>query len=139
MEFLSNDFIGTSWKFPIEFKKDLKTVVLLTGEENISNSLDILFATRVGERIMHSSYGSALSSFLFTPINKSVKTYMQAVISDEILYNEPRIVLTGIEIEEPVNEPGRLDIIIEYKIIATNNRYNYVYPFYLREATNLKR
>lgn len=139
MESLSNDFLGSSWKFPVEFKKGLKTVVMLTGEENIKNSLDILFATQVGERIMHSSYGTALSTFLFTPVNKSVKTYMQAIISDEIIFNEPRIVLINVEIEQPDSEPGRLDILIEYKITATNNRYNYVYPFYLKEATNLKR
>jgi len=139
MEFLSNDFLGNGWKFPVEFKKGLKTVVMLSGEENITNSLDILFSTQVGERIMHSSYGSALSSFLFTPISTGLKTYMQAVISDEILYNETRIVVTDIAIEQSDNEPGRLDITIEYKITATNNRYNYVYPFYLKEATNLKR
>lgn len=139
MNFESNDFLGNSWKFPIEFKKNLKTVVMLSGEENIKNSLDTLFATRVGERIMHTSYGSALSTFLFTPISKSVKTYMQAVISDEVIFNEPRIVLINIEIEQSELDPGRLDIIIEYKIAATNNRYNYVYPFYMKEATNLDR
>ena len=64
---------------------------------------------------------------------------MQAVISDEIIFNEPRIVLINIEIEQSELDPGRLDIIIEYKIAATNNRYNYVYPFYMKEATNLDR
>ncbi len=139
MEQLPDDFIGTGWKFPVEFKKELKTVVMLSGEENIRNSLDVLFSTQVGERIMHSSYGSALSGFLFTPLSKGVITYMQAVISDEILYNEPRIVLMNVEIEQSFEDPGRLDILIDYKIASTNNRYNYVYPFYLKEATNLQR
>lgn len=139
MNDLTHNFIGSGWKFPIEFKKELKTVVMLAGEEDIKNSLDVLFATQVGERIMHSSYGSALRSFLFTPISKSVKTYMQAIISDEILYNEPRIILSNIEIEVSEEDAGRLNIVIEYKLTATNNRYNYVYPFYLNEATNLKR
>ncbi len=44
------DFTGTGWKFPVEFKKELQTVVLLSGEEDIRNSLEVLFATRVGER-----------------------------------------------------------------------------------------
>jgi phage baseplate assembly protein W len=112
---------------------------MLTGEEDIKNSLDVLFATNVGERIMHANYGTALQTFLFMPINKSTLTYMQAIISDEILFNEPRIVLNNIEIESSVEENGRLDIIIDYKVTATNNRYNYVYPFYLKEANNLER
>jgi phage baseplate assembly protein W len=133
------DFRGIGWKFPIEFSRKHDTVVMLTGEEDIRNSLDVLFATNVGERVMHPNYGSALSNFLFMPVNKSTMTYIQAIISDEILFNEPRINVTDIMIEPSVSESGRLDITIEYIIVATNNRYNYVYPFYIREATNLER
>ena len=139
MQNIFKDFKGTGWKFPIEFKKANQTVVMLSGEEDIKNSLDILFATNVGERVMHTNYGSALSSFLFMPINKSTMTYMEAIISDEILFNEPRINVNEIIIQPSVTESGRLDITIEYTIIATNNRYNYVYPFYIKEATNLER
>lgn len=139
MEFTSKDFVGTGWKFPVEFKKSLNTVVMLTGEEDIRNSLEVLFATRVGERIMHSHYGSALYSFLFMPMNTSTLTYMESVITKEILYNEPRIVLNNVEIQPSLNEMGRLDITIDYKVTATNNRYNFVFPFYLKEATNLER
>ena len=142
MDIASQDFLGRGWKFPIEFKKPAHqpgTAVMLTGEEDVRNSLEVLFATRSGERVMHSSYGSALESFLFMPINKSTLTYMQAIISDEILFNEPRITLNDIEIEQAVSESGRLNIKIDYTISATNNRYNYVFPFYINEATNLKR
>lgn len=139
MDNLSHDFTGTGWKFPVEFKKSLKTVEMLTGDEDIKNSLDVLFATRVGERVMHSRFGSALSTFLFMPINKSTITYMQSVIYDEVLFNEPRIVVNDIEIHQSPTTPELLEISIDYKITATNNRYNYVYPFYLKEATNLER
>jgi|SRR6478672_6152740 phage baseplate assembly protein W len=137
MEEISKDFMGTGWKFPIEFNKE--TVEMLSYEDDIKNSLDVLFATNVGERIMHPNYGTALSSFLFMPVNKSTITYMQAVISDEILFNEPRIILDDVEINPSALESGRLDIVISYTIRITNNRYNYVYPFYIKEATNLER
>jgi len=137
MEEISKDFMGTGWKFPIEFNKE--TVEMLSYEDDIKNSLDVLFATNVGERIMHPNYGTALSSFLFMPVNKSTITYMQAVISDEILFNEPRIILDDVEINSSALESGRLDIVIIYTIRITNNRYNYVYPFYIKEATNLER
>lgn len=133
------DFLGNSWKFPIEFKKTLGTVEMLSGEGVIKNSLDALFATRAGERLMHSRFGSSLSSFLFMPLNKSTLTYMEAVIRDEILFNEPRVIVDNIEIVPSVSNPELLEIKIEYKITATNNRYNYVYPFYFSEATNLER
>jgi phage baseplate assembly protein W len=132
-------FMGTGWQFPIEFKKSLGTAVMLSGEEDIKNSLEVLFATRVGERIMHSSFGSALESFLFMPINRSTITYMKAIMSDEILFNEPRIILNDIDIQPSPDEDGKLDIVFDYTVSETNNRYNYVYPFYLTEATNLRK
>ncbi len=139
MDEFADDFVGRGWKFPVEFKKSLNTVEMLTGEADIKNSLDVLFATNVGERIMHSSYGTALNTFLFTPVNRSTLTYMEAIVADEILFNEPRIVLESIRIQFSEQDPGQLNIVINYKVTATNNRYNYVYPFYLREATNLER
>src|SRR5436190_3663581 len=141
MDISSKSFLGRGWKFPIEFRKsetEAGTVVMLQGEDDIRNSLEVLFATRSGERIMHSSYGSALETFLFMPVNKSVITYIQAIIADEILFNEPRIILNEVDIEQSVTEEGRLDINIVYTVNATNNRYNYVFPFYINEATNLK-
>lgn len=137
MERTFRDFKGTGWKFPIEFKKD--TVAMLTGENDIENSLEVLFATNVGERIMHPNFGSALSTFIFMPMSKSTITYMQAIISDEILFNEPRIKVNEVLIEPSVTENGRLDISIKYTVNSTNNRYNFVYPFYFKEATNLER
>lgn len=130
-------FKGRGWKFPIQFGDN--TVAMLTGDEDIKNSLDVLFATNVGERVMHPNYGSALSSFAFTPISTTTLTYMQSIISDEILFNEPRIKVSDISIKPSISEDGRLDITIEYIVNATNNRYNYVFPFYIREATNLQR
>lgn len=132
----TRDFKGVGWKFPIEFGSE--TVEMLSGNEDIENSLDILFATHVGERVMHPNYGTALSSFAFTPMNKTTLTYMQSIISDEILYNEPRIKVRNIDIRPSITENGRLDIDIDYVVNATNNRYNYVFPFYIREATNLQ-
>ena len=49
MEEISKDFMGTGWKFPIEFNAE--TVAMLSYEDDIKNSLDVLFATNVGERI----------------------------------------------------------------------------------------
>ncbi len=142
MDSTTKGFLGAGWKFPVQFTRHIggqPSVQMLKGEEDIRNSLEILFATRSGERVMHTSYGSALETFLFVPITKSTLTYMQALISKEILFNEPRIILNEVEIEQSVGEEGRLDIMIDYTVNATNNRYNYVFPFYINEATNLKK
>lgn len=139
MEELSRKFIGRGWKFPVEFRKSDRSVCMLTGEEDIENSLRIIFETRMGERVMQPDFGSELDSFLFAQVTRSTITYMQAVISNAILFHEPRIVLNDVEINVPAAAPDRLDVNVDYTVSATNNRYNYVYPFYLKEATNLDR
>lgn len=133
----TNQFIGTGWKFPVEFKASNKGVSMLSGEELIQNSLDVLFSTSMGERIMQHDYGSELDQFVFENLSKSMITYMQALISDAILFNEPRIIVNEIEIDSQVHDSSFIEIKIDYTISATNNRYNYVYPFYLKEGTNL--
>ena len=139
MKGISKEFIGVGWKFPIEFKRSTKAVTMLSGEEVIKNSLDVLFATNMGERIMQPDYGSELDLFIFEDLSKSMITYMQAIISDAILFQEPRIVLNEVDIERQLHNPSCVEIKIDYTISATNNRYNYVYPYYLKEGTNLLR
>lgn len=135
----SEQFIGVGWKFPVEFSRRTNGVVMLSGEEDIRNSLEVLFATGMGERIMQPDYGSELHEFVFDNLSKSTMTYMQAVISDAILFYEPRIILNEVEIDPRPDDPSFIDIRIAYTVSATNNRYNYVYPYYLKEGTNLAR
>jgi phage baseplate assembly protein W len=139
MDGSSNGFIGTGWKFPVTFKLGNAAVDLISGEENITNSLTVLFSTVMGERIMHPDYGSELESFIFMPMSTSTITYMQVVITKAVLFNEPRIVLNNVEVKTRKEDPACLEINIDYTISETNNRYNFVYPFYLKEATNLSK
>lgn len=133
------EFLGVGWKFPIEFKTNTYGVTMLNGEELIKNSLDVLFATNLGDRIMQPDYGSELDHFLFENMSKNIMTYMEARISDAILFGEPRIVVNNVEIEQDEDDPGFIQIRVDYTVPVTNSRYNYVYPFYLNEGTNLIR
>ena len=135
----TKDFMGRGWAFPIRFDPKTGAVNMLSGEEDIANSLEVLFATQVGERVMQPDYGSELDAFLFAPMNKGTLTYMQSVISDAILFFEPRIVVEDITIRPASGTSEFLEIRIVYRVSATNNRYNFVYPFYMKEATNLER
>src|SRR6476659_7538467 len=100
MDNSSQEFLGVGWKFPIEFKTNNYSVSMLNGEELIKNSLDVLFATNLGDRVMQPDYGSELDHFLFENMSKSIITYMQARISDAILFGEPRIIVNNVEIEQ---------------------------------------
>ena len=62
-------FLGTGWSFPPEFQKENNTVKMLTDEDDIKSSLEILLSTRLGERIMVPGYGCNLDELLFKSYN----------------------------------------------------------------------
>ena len=138
MEKRKQTFLGTGWGFPPTFRVELGGVEMLSDEKDIESSLDILLSTEVTERIMQPRYGCNLSPFVFEPLNVTTQTMIEKLVKDAVTLNEPRIVAEQITITY-APEDGRIDIKIEYSIITTNTRYNYVYPFYLNEATNLIR
>ena len=133
----SKSFLGTGWSFPPEFDNNQKSVVMTSDEEDIKKSLEILLATRLGERIMQPSYGCNLEELMFKPLNLTLKTFVVDLIKTAILYHEPRIDVEKIDID-PTNElAGELLILVDYRIRATNSRANLVFPFYKAEGTDV--
>lgn len=130
-------FLGTGWSFPPEFNVKTKTVVMLSDEEDIQSSLEILLSTKIGERIMLPKYGCNMDELLFNPLNRTLKTYVSELIKTAILYHEPRIDVEKIDITQGDDLNGELLIILDYKVRATNSRINMVYPFYKNEGTDI--
>lgn len=128
------DFLGKGWSFPPTFNKASKSVEMLEAEVDIKSSLEILLSTRLGERIMQPKFGCALDDLMYEPLTTTMGTYIKDLIETAILYFEPRIEVSKIELYED-NSQGLIEISIDYKIRSTNSRYNYVYPFYKNEGS----
>ena len=133
----TKSFLGRGWSFPPEFNRGAKAVKMLEDETDIESSLEILLSTRLGERVMVPKYGCNLDELLFKPLNLTLKTYVVDLIKTAILYYEPRIDVTKIEIDPSDELNGVLLINIEYIIRTTNSRKNMVYPYYKEEGNEL--
>ncbi|MEA5521402.1 GPW/gp25 family protein [Limnoraphis robusta] len=129
----NNSFLGTGWSFPPRFNQDTGTVEMVSDEEDIVESLEIILSTRPAERIMQSDFGCELSQFIFEEMSQGTITGIRGIISDALLYHEPRIDVEEINIDES-EQDGLLLIGIIYRVRATNSRFNLVYPFYINEA-----
>jgi phage baseplate assembly protein W len=130
-------FLGRGWSFPPAFSPASGTVAMVSGAEDINQSLSILLSTSLGERLMQPGYGCNLSDFQFEPLNTSLTTYLKDMVETAILYHEPRIELDLVEITESTSREatdGLLRISVTYTVRGTNSRLNYVFPFYLKEA-----
>jgi len=127
-------FLGTGWSFPPTFTEGGADVATVSDAEDIHQSLQILFATSFGERVLQDDYGCDLGRFLFEEIDRSLINSLTGLVSDAILFHEPRIALNNLQISDGEAVAGLLLIQIDYTIRTTNSRYNMVYPFYLSEA-----
>jgi len=132
-----NSFLGTGWSFPPTFNNETGTVELVSNEEDIRQSLNILLSTTLGERVMQPKYGCDLTNYVFEALNSSVIGYLKDRVKNAILYFEPRIVAEKIEVTAAESFDlieGRFTISVEYTIPGTNSRFNYVYDYYKNEA-----
>src|SRR5258707_576837 len=127
-------FLGTGWSFPPSFSLGGADVALVSGTEDIHQSLQILLSTRLGERVMQDEFGCALDAVLFEEVDQGLVNSLNTLVSDAILYHEPRITLDNVDVSDSGIDQGLLLISIEYTVRSTNSRFNMVYPFYINEA-----
>jgi phage baseplate assembly protein W len=132
-----NSFLGTGWAFPPAFDNESGTVNMVSNEQDIRESLNILLSTSLGERVMQPKYGCNLTDYLFEPLSSSMIGFIKDRVENAILFYEPRIIAEKIE----VTDDGSFDLIegkfiisVEYTIPGTNSRFNYVYDYYKNEA-----
>ncbi len=126
-------FLGRGWSFPPSFTQD-GGVKMVSGDEDVAESLRILLATRPGERTMQPDYGCDLDRLAFEPLDATLETYVQDLIATAILLHEPRVELEALNLTPSSEDSGMILITLDYRITQTNSRANLVFPFYRDEG-----
>ena len=134
---IDRSFLGTGWSFPPTFRREWYGVEMLSGEEDVRSSIQIILSTVQGERVMLPTFGCNLQPFVFEVMDVPTVAMIEKIVKDALTIHEPRIIVGDLA-STPYPEQGLLEIKIEYTIISTNTRYNYVFPFYMNEATNIE-
>jgi uncharacterized protein len=122
--------LGRGWSFPPEFTPVEEGVRMVDDEADILASLRILFGTVAGERFLRPKYGLDMHELLFEPMSTTMRTYLEDRVRTAILVYEPRVQPLKLEIDTSGQNEGRVTLILEYAVRATNSRFNLVYPFY---------
>lgn len=132
-----NSILGTGWAFPPSFDNESGSIVLVSNEDDIRESLNILLSTSLGERVMQPRYGCNLNDYLFEPLSSSMIGFIRDRVENAILIYESRIIVDKIDVTDDRSfdlMEGRFLITVEYTIPGTNSRFNYVYDYYKNEA-----
>jgi uncharacterized protein len=133
----NESFLGTGWSFPPSFDKNMSKVSMLSDEDDIRSSLHILLTTRLGERVMQPTYGCNLDTLVFESLTSTFKSYIRDLVKTAILYHEPRIKLNKVDLDDSRDLEGVILISVDYTVRTTNTRFNYVFPYYKNEGTDI--
>lgn len=124
------DHVGRGWAFPL--RVDARGgIAMLEGGEKTDASIRMIISTAPGERVMRPDFGCAIWDHVFAPLEPYTFGMMEDAVRRALIQWEPRIGLVGVVVEPSKDEDGRVDIAITYRIKATNDLRNLVYPFYV--------
>ena len=130
-------FLGSGWAFPPAFNKLTHSVEMSHETDDIQESIRIILGTIPGERIMNPTFGCGINKYVFESRDTTQMTMLKDAVYDALLYFEPRISIENIDILGDQDHDGLIKIHIDYTVIVTNSRSNIVFPYYLKEGTNI--
>jgi len=133
---MSKEFLGRGWKFPLELGGD-DELEYSADEAKVQQSILIILGTARGERVMRPDFGSRLRELIFAPMNSATRSLAVRYVTEALVKWEPRAEILGVEISDEEAQLGKLLININYRVRATNSRFNLIYPFYLREGRDV--
>ena len=129
---MERDFLGIGWKFPVRVGVDGK-IIMSKYEDDIHESIRIILGTAKGERVMQPDFGCGIHDLVFEPMNTTTLSLIQNSVREGLTVWEPRIEVISVDVSQEASFEGKLLISIDYRVRRTNNRFNLVYPFYIRE------
>ena len=134
---IQKEFLGSGWSFPVTFLAGNNQLLLTKYEENINEMINLIMQTTFGERPFEQQFGSGLQTFFFKEMRPTLQGEIREAVKTSLLDNEPRIRVLEVDVVFADLETGLVEITIDYMYNQTNTRHNYVYPFYIKEGTNL--
>jgi len=122
------DFIGAGWSFPTSITP-AGTVRLITGTEEIDASIRMILSTIPGERVMRPEFGCRMWSLIFAPLTAGTLGQIEQYVREALDRWEPRIDVDRV-IAVADQESAEVKIELDYRMRATNDVRNLVFPFY---------
>lgn len=123
-------FIGRGFFWPMQIDHT-GSIRLTDGQADLDRSMAVVLATAPGERLMRPQFGCRIWDLLFEPVTANLLGLMAQAVRDALAQWEPRVIVEQVD-PVPDQYDGALIVInVTYRVKATNDRRNLVYPFYV--------
>ncbi len=124
------DIVGRGWAFPVG--TDVRGRIAMTRGpgETIERAIRLILQTVKGERPMRPEFGSDLHLLVFAENNAATAGRAEYYVREALARWEPRIVVETVDVSFSETSRGIMLIDIDYRVKATNDMRNLVFPFY---------
>ncbi|MFF4403217.1 GPW/gp25 family protein [Streptomyces sp. NPDC001262] len=129
------DIIGAGWAFPAVITGTGR-VGLASGSQDVEQALRIILSTAPGERPMRPEFGCGIHHLVFDPLDATTVARADTEVRRALDRWEPRIEVDDLLFSTDATDAadtadtGVLYIDIRYRLRATNEPRNLVFPFY---------
>jgi hypothetical protein len=128
------EFLGQGWAFPPKASPTTGRTVMTAYEEDVRQAIGIILETSKGERAMRPEFGCGIHDLVFDVLSSTTLRRVEREVGEALRQLEARIEVEGVRVNSNAVELGRLDVAIDYRVRATNQPGNMVYPFYFKEG-----
>jgi Bacteriophage baseplate protein W len=126
---MQNDFVGSGLAFPLRVDPS-GALALVSREQEIEEAIRIVIGTAPGERPQRPDFGCRIHDHVFAPADATTIGLISADVRAALARWEPRIETTDVVVYPHDDDPMLLYVDISYRIRATNDPRNLVFPFY---------
>ena len=104
--------------------------MLAGGEQEIEEAIRLILGTSFGERPLRPEYGCGIHDLVFDAVDAGLPGRSPRRSAASLARWEPRIDVTDVSAAPLPGRPHVLGIAVGYRVKATNDRRNLVFPFY---------
>ena len=119
---------GFGWPMGVDHTGSIR---LTDAVADVARSIEIVLMTAPGERVMRPQFGCRIWDLLFEPVTPNLLGLIAEAVRDALAQWEPRIDVLNVNPEPDPDDGGLVRVTIDYRVRATNDRRNLVYPFYV--------
>jgi phage baseplate assembly protein W len=123
--------LGTGLAFPLGVD-DRGRIALAREEIDVEQAIRIILSTAPGERPMRPEFGCAVHDCVFERIEADTLARIDQAVRVALDRWEPRVAIEDIVFES--RREGELLVHLRYRVRATNDVRNLVFPFYVVPA-----
>jgi phage baseplate assembly protein W len=128
------EFMGRGWAFPFRVEPASGRISTVADEADIEESIRIILGTSKGERVMRPAFGCGVYDLVHGAIDMATIVQIKRDVAEALQLYEARIDVLAVKVDPSNLINGCLEVEVDYRVRQTNQRDNYVFPFYFKEA-----